>query len=121
MTAFTPGSETRVIHQDIVAQTTTFDIVSDSGEFTFDEIGTRQSSVRTKTYSIHRDDPTSCRSAVHFVQVYQRDDWNVRIETEIVTTCDRTHFHFTGSLKAHDGDEVFATREYREKIKRDCM
>jgi putative CocE/NonD family hydrolase len=121
MTETIPDKETRTIHYAVETQTTTFDIKSDDGQYTLDEIGTEQTSTRTKTYSVQREDPATCRTVVTCTQSYRRGDWDARTETEVAVSCDRTHFHVTGWLKAYDHGKLFATREYREKIKRDCM
>jgi putative CocE/NonD family hydrolase len=121
MTETIPDKETRSVHYAVETQTTTFDIKSDDGQYTLDEIGTEQTSTRTKTYSVQREDPTTCRTLVGCTQSYKRGDWDARVETEVAVSCDKTHFHVTGWLKAYDHGELFATREYKEKIKRDCM
>lgn len=121
VTEIIADKETRKILQEIESQTTTFLIKSDDGQYTLDEIGTEQTSTRSKTYSISRDDPASCRSVVGCTQTFKRGDWDVRIETEVAITSDKTHFHMTGWVRAYDHNKVFAARDYREKIKRDCM
>ena len=47
--------------------------------------------------------------------------YDVTVETEVAVTSDRGHFHVSGWIKARDGDKEFATRQFKEKIKCDCM
>ena len=116
-----PDVETRAIHQDIDREITTFLIKSDDGRYVLDDIGTERTATRTKTYQIQRDDPAQCRISVVSTKTYKRGDWDVRIESAVAATCDKTHFHLTGWVKAYDHGKIFATRDYKEKIKRDCM
>jgi hypothetical protein len=39
----------------------------------------------------------------------------------VAISCDATHFNMTGWVKAYDHGKIFAARDYKEKIKRDCM
>lgn len=120
-TEIAPDKETRAIHYAVESQATTFHIKSDDGQYILDEIGTEQTSTRTKTYSVQREDPTTCRTSVLVTQTYKRGDWDAGFDSEVVVTCDKTHFHVEAWVKAYDHGKVFATREFREKIKRDCM
>jgi predicted acyl esterase len=121
MTEIVPSKETRTIHYAVETQTTTFDIKSDDGRYILDEIGTEQTSTRTKTYTIQREDPTSCRSVVTVTQTYKRGDWNAGFDSEVAVSCDAKFFYVTAWVKAYDHGQLFASRDYKEKIKRDCM
>ena len=120
-TEFEPEVEKRTILNEIETETTTFLIKSDDGRYVINDIGTEQTSTRIKTYRIQRDDPTACFCSVLCTQAYKRGDWDARFDSEVAVTSDATHFHVTAWVKAYDHGKIFATREYREKIKRDCM
>jgi hypothetical protein len=120
-TDFEQEKETRQIIHDIERETTSFLVKSDDGRYVINDIGTEQTSTRTKVYRIQRNDPTSCFCSVLCTQTYKRGDWDAGVDSEVAVTCDATHFHVTGWVKAFDHGENFATREYREKIKRDRM
>ena len=113
MTEAIPDKETRTIHYAVETQTTTFDIRSDDGQYTLDEIGTELTSTRTKTYRIQRNNPTACFCSVLCTQSYRRGDWEARVDSEVAVTSDATHFHVTAWLKAYDHGKIFATREYK--------
>jgi uncharacterized protein len=120
-TELDPEVEKRTIVHEIETETTSFVIKSDDGRYVINDIGTEQTSTRTKTYRIQRNDPTSCFCSVLCTQTYKRGDWDARFDSEVAVTSDATHFHVTGWVKAYDHGRIFATREYKEKIKRDCM
>jgi len=114
-------TETRTLKFGIEAQTATFDIVSDDGDYTIDETGTRITSTRTKQYHVARLDPLQCRTAVQYAVTYQRADWDVRVETEVACRADATHFHVTGSVRTYDDGQPFAARDFARSIPRDCL
>jgi hypothetical protein len=121
MTEIVKDQETRTVQYAVETQHTTFKIKSDDGQYILDEIGTEQTSTRTKTYSVQREDPLACRSSVLVTQTYKRGDWDAGFDSEVVVTCDAKYFYVNSWVKAYDHGKVFATREYKEKIKRDCM
>jgi uncharacterized protein len=121
MTEIVPDKETRNVHYQVETQTATFNINSDDGRYIFDEIGTELTSTRTKTYSVQRDDPTTCRTSVLVTQTYKRGAWDAGFDSEVSVTCDDRYFYVTAWVKAYDRGKVFAARDYKEKIKRDCM
>ena len=116
-----PARETRRIEHDIETEVTRFHIVSDDGRYIIDEIGTEIAATRDKTYSIGRNDPSTARTVVACHQEYRRDDWDVRVESEIAVTADRDHFHLTGKIRAYEAGELFASRDFADDIPRDCM
>jgi hypothetical protein len=116
-----PSRETRRIAHDRGTQETVYHIVSDDGRFVLDEIGTEIASCRKKTYTVSRNDPAACRSAVACRQEYRRADWNARVESEVSITCDAEAFHVRGWVKAYDRGEIFAERTFQETVARDCM
>lgn len=121
VTEITPDKETRTIRHAVETQTATFDIKSDDGRYIFNEIGTELTSTRTKTYSVQREYPTTCRTSVLVTQTYKRGSWDAGFDSEVAVTCDDRYFYVTAWVKAYDHGKIFATRDYQEKIKRDCM
>lgn len=121
MTEIVPDKETRNVHYAVETQHTTFKIKSDDGQYILDEIGTEQTSTRTKTYSVRREDPLSCRTSVLVTQTYKRGNWDCGFDSEVVVTCDEKFFYVNSWVKAYDHGKLFAARDYKEKIKRDCM
>ncbi|MFO1091254.1 MAG: CocE/NonD family hydrolase [Hyphomicrobiales bacterium] len=115
------GSETRHMIEDIENETTMFEIRRDDGTYVIDEIGTEISYTKLKQYVVHNDDPDRTRSRIACTAHYRRDTWDVRIETDLVMTCDRTHFHLEGTIKTFDHDRTFLDRAFRQSYKRDNL
>jgi len=116
-----PPRETRKISQDIESQTTLFEIESDDGRYVIEESATEVASKRIKIYEIQRNSPTTARTHIACHQEYRRGSWNPRVDTEVTVTSDRTHFHVTGTVRAFDGDKIFASRDFAETIPRDHL
>ncbi|MGE3877343.1 MAG: CocE/NonD family hydrolase C-terminal non-catalytic domain-containing protein, partial [Parvibaculaceae bacterium] len=121
VTVMEPARETREIRWNVESETATFDIKSNDGRYVIGETGTEVASTRNKTYSISRHDPLSAVTTVACHQEFKREDWDAAVWTEVTVKADRTHFHITGTVKAAEGNEVFATRKFRDRIKRDFI
>ncbi len=121
VTEITPARQLRTITLDVPTERTTLAVLSDDGRSVLDEIGTEVTSWRKKEYSIARHYPTSCTTTVHCGDTFRRGDWNVSVECAFTVTTTAQAFHLTGWLKAHDGDTLFATRDYDEIIPRDHL
>ena len=116
-----PGIETRIVTHDIGAERTEYAAVSDDGRYVLAAIGTEITSFRKKTYSISGADPASCQTVIACHEEFLREDWNARVDSEIVVTCDTRNFYMRGHVKAYEKGQLFAERSYDETIPRDCM
>jgi hypothetical protein len=114
-----PARESREIRHEVGSQRTVFHIESDDGRYVIEDTGTEIASKRVKIYEIDRDAPASAVTRVFCSQEYRRGDWNPRVETEVTVTCDETHFHISGRVRAFEGGEPFAARDFKESIARD--
>jgi uncharacterized protein len=106
---------------DLAHQRTTFIAERDDGEYVLDDIGTVQTFTRVRSSSIVDDDPLSATATVTSVATYRRDDWDVRIDTEVTQRCDRDRFFIDAHLVAHDGDQEFVRRTWTHEIDRDHL
>jgi uncharacterized protein len=116
-----PARERREIHHDVESENTIFTVTSDDGRYVIVDTGTEISSRRIKIYEIGRDDPTSAATHVICHQEYRRSDWQARVDTEVKVTCDETHFHITGTVRAFEGEKPFGSRDFAERIRRDHL
>ena len=116
-----PGGETREVHHDIATERTTFRHARNDGTYIIDDIGTAVSLTKTKEFSVVRDDPASARSRVACSTHYKRGNWDARTESEIVMTCDRTHFHLDAWHRTFDAGKPFAERRFKRAYKRDHL
>jgi putative CocE/NonD family hydrolase len=120
-TVLRQGTETRRIHLGVEDQSVSYDILSDDGDVRIEDTGTTVFTSRAKTYAIRRNDPGACATSVKSVAHYRRDDWDARLETTFTVTSTATHFRVVGQLRAFDGGQVFAARDWDETIPRDCL
>ena len=113
------GAETRRIVRDLSQRRTDFIASRDDGVYVIDGIGTEQSFTRVRTSSIVDGEPLTATATVVCRATYRRDDWNVRVESDLAMSCDETSFIVTARLAAFDGDELFAERHFHRTIARD--
>ena len=119
MTIKDAGAETRHVIRDIENERTNFIIKRNDGTYVIDEIGTEISYTKLKDYGIGWRDPAGVRSLVGCTAHYQRGDWDARVETELVMTSDKTHFHMEGKVRTFDNGKPFIARDFKRSIKRD--
>jgi putative CocE/NonD family hydrolase len=114
-----PGAETRHVIRDIEKERTNFVIKRNDGTYVIDEIGTEISYTKLKDYGVGWTDPGMARSLIACTAHYRRGDWDARVETELVMTSDKTHFHMEGKVRTFDGGKPFLARDFKRSIKRD--
>ena len=107
--------------RDLGARRTEFIAARDDGLYVIDDIGTEQSFTRVRTSSIVDGEPLSARATVECRATYRRGEWNVRIESDLVLSCDAATFRITGRLSAYEGDAIFAERRFERSIPRDHL
>jgi uncharacterized protein len=113
------GAETRQVTKNIENEQTNFTIKRDDGAYVIDDIGTEISYTKLKDYALGRYDPSTARSLVACTAHYRRGEWDARVETELVMTSDKTHFHIEGKVKTFEGGKPFIDRNFKRSIKRD--
>lgn len=114
-----PGVQTRHRSVDMATGVMTLTALSDDGLTRIEEIGTEVSSSHQKTMIIAPGVPASAEYLSDYKTGFRRDDWHAHLRTTFKVTCTETEFHVTGSLVAHDGDQIFAERLFDETIPRD--
>ena len=113
------GSETRHVNRDLGARRTDFVAARDDGVYVLDDVGTEQSFTRVRGSSVVDHEPLSARATVECRATYRRNDWDVRVESDIVMTCDEHSFFMEARLSAYDTGELFAERRFNRVIPRD--
>jgi hypothetical protein len=120
-TVLRPGRDTREHNYDCAARRTTVRVRRDDGCTRIDDIGTEVSYTKLKEFSIIDGDPLSKREVVATSHAFRRADWDARLETKIVMTCDREHFLLQSDADAYaDGARIFS-RSFRHQIRRDHL
>ncbi len=107
--------------EDLGARTTTVVDWRDDGVYVIDDVGTEVSFSRLRTSSIAASDPLSARVDLEIRMSFRRDEWDVRIESDLSMSSDRDSFIVSGRLAAFDGGELFAERLFDETIERDHL
>ncbi len=120
-TVLAPGGDERRIIHDLAANRTTLHARRDDGRIRIDDIGTEVAYSKVKDIGIAGDDPLSMRVAMATSHAFRRADWDARLDTSIVMTCDKHHFHLQSDVDAYaDGTRLFS-RCFRHKIPRDHL
>jgi uncharacterized protein len=111
-------SGARMINHDIETGDIIYDVNSDSGELKLEDTDLAYGSTNAQRYVINEASPLSARAEYRADFTFERDDWRVRTESELVVTCDENYFILAGSIAGfEDGSEVFA-RKWDVKIPR---
>ena len=118
-TSLKPGNDIRSINYDIEHDLTVVRVSQDDGWTRIDDIGTEVAYAGVKEFSIAGDDPLTARSLVSTSMHYRRGDWDARLETRIVMTCDAKHFIFSSEATASAGAKKIFSRTFKQKIKRE--
>jgi putative CocE/NonD family hydrolase len=121
MTIIRAGGDKRQITRDLISDRTSLHVWRDDGCTRIDEIGTEVAYSKLKDISIVGGDPLSMRVIVATSHAFHRTDWDARLDTRIVMTCDKTHFHLNSDIDAYaDGARLFS-RSQQYKIPRDHL
>jgi putative CocE/NonD family hydrolase len=108
-TVLRPGVDERRIIYDLGTGTTTLRVWRDDGCTRIDDIGTEVSFSKLKETSIADGDPLSMRVTVAVSHAFRRDDWDARLDTRIVMTCDKKNFRLQSDIDAYaDGIRIFS-------------
>jgi uncharacterized protein len=115
------GDESREAIHTIDDQTTRFVVSRDDGSVVIDDIGTELSYSKKKAFTVGRDDPLASSADVTCSVHYKRGKWDARLETETHMSCDKTHFHLTGVVRAFNNGKPFVERSFKQSTRRDCL
>jgi hypothetical protein len=120
-TVLRPGGDERRIIHDLISGRTAMHVWRDDGCIRIDDIGTEVAYSKLKDISIVGGDPLSMRVTVATSHAFQRADWDAKLDTRIVMTCDKTHFHLRSDADAYaEGARIFS-RSFQHKIARDHL
>jgi putative CocE/NonD family hydrolase len=120
-TALRAGADSRTITHDVATGRTIVRVMRDDGCFRIDDIGTEVAYTKLKEMSIVGDDPLSTREEVAVTHAFRRGDWDARLETRIVMTCDAGHFILQSDVDAYADGTRFFSRSFHHHIPRDHL
>jgi predicted acyl esterase len=86
-----------------------------------DRIGLELGTQSQSHYHVEEDDPLSAVAGLRRTQTMARDNWQIRIETQMRFSSTRSAFLLQGSLRAWEGTSQVCHREWDRSIARDFM
>jgi putative CocE/NonD family hydrolase len=86
-----------------------------------DSIGLELGTQRKSTFHVEDDDPLSAVSELRRTWTMSREEWQIRIETQIRLSCNRDVFLLQGSLRAWEGANEITHREWDRFVPRDFL
>jgi hypothetical protein len=121
VTVIRAGHDVRQIVRDLESGRTNLHVSRDDGCSRIDDIGTEVAYSKLKDISIADEDPLSMRVVLATSHAFRRADWDAKLDTRIVMTCDKMHFHLHSDIDAYaDGTRIFS-RSLHHKIPRDHL
>jgi hypothetical protein len=72
-------------------------------------------------YHIEENDPLSAVAELSNTQTVSRNEWQVRVETQLRMSCTGNAFLLQGSLRAWEGANELCRREWNRTIARDFL
>jgi hypothetical protein len=98
--------------------------ISRRGDMRFeriDRIGLELGTQSNRTFHVEEDDPLSAVAELRRVQIMSRNEWQVRIETQMRLSCTRDVFLLQASLRAWDGANEVCRRDWDRSIPREFL
>jgi putative CocE/NonD family hydrolase len=86
-----------------------------------DRIGLELGMQRSSEFHVADDDPLSAVAELRSTKTMSRDDWQIRIETQMRLSCTRDAFLLQGSLRAWEGADEVCHREWDRSVPRDFL
>src|SRR5258705_1338502 len=86
-----------------------------------DRIGLELGTESKSRFHIEEDDPLSAVAELRRTHTMSRDDWQIRIETQMRLSCTRNTFLLQGGLRAWEGANEVCRREWDRSIPRDFL
>lgn len=120
-TQLTAPEERWEVKRDLVGYTSELEIVKDRGTVRLDDIGLDTGLLAYERYSAVADDFTSVSGETAWTMRFQRDDWNVRIETRTVLRCSESEFFVDATLDGFENDRRVFSRTWNETLPRDHL
>jgi len=86
-----------------------------------DRIGLELGTQWKTQYHVEDGDPLSAVAELHNVQTVTRDEWQIRVETQMRLSATGDAFRLQGSLRAWDGANEVCRRDWDRSIPRDFL
>ena len=76
---------------------------------------------RTNEYHVEENDPLSAVAELRNTQTLSRNEWQIRVETQLRMSSTANAFLLQGSLRAFEGDNEVCRRDWDRSIPRDFL
>lgn len=126
ITALSEGKVERDVVVDLIDGTVTHRQYLAGGRYgapsrvRLDDTGAEISYIMDRIYTIQPDDPLSAKLVMKQVhELARRDTWETKVTTYAEMTATEDEFILEASLECRDGDEVFAERQWSDRIPRE--
>jgi hypothetical protein len=86
-----------------------------------DRIGLDLGTQYTSEYHVEENDPLSAVAELRNTQTVSRNEWQIRVETQLRLSCTASAFVLHGSLRAWEGANEMYGREWDRTIARDFL
>ncbi|WP_340105709.1 CocE/NonD family hydrolase [Rhodohalobacter sp. 8-1] len=110
-----------IVSRDLAENSSTLKVINDSGIRKIEEIDLEIERRSTEYYTSVANDHESPTGKVITNRSYKRGDWHVRTKTRTVLSCSKTHYHIRAELDAFENGHRFFSKNWDEKVPRDCM
>ncbi|MFF9896571.1 CocE/NonD family hydrolase [Streptomyces longispororuber] len=109
------------VTRDLVDYAAELEIVKDRGLVRIDDIGLDVGRRAYERYTSTADDFTSASGESAWTMSFRRDDWDVRVETRTVLSCDETDFRVDATLDGYENGKRVFSRTWNETVPRDWL
>ena len=107
------------VKRDLVGYHSELEIVKDRGMVRLDDIVLDTGLRAYERYSAVADDFTSVSGETAWTMRFQRDNWDVRVETRTVLRCSESEFFVDATLDGFENDRRVFSRTWNETLPRD--
>ena len=84
-----------------------------------DRIGLESATQDKTDYHVEENDPLSAVAELHHTQTMSRNEWQIRVETQLRMSCTGNAFLLQGSLRAFEGANEVCHRDWDRSVPRD--
>jgi predicted acyl esterase len=86
-----------------------------------DRIGLESGTQDKTEYHVEENDPLSAVAELHHTQTLSRNEWQIRVETQLRMSCTGNAFQLQGSLRASEGANEICRRDWDRSVPRDFL
>jgi uncharacterized protein len=112
------SSPKRTITEDVASGEVCVRVDDDMGTYRFLDHGLWVEQKATEEYRTRPYDPDATQADIHWLYRAGRDDWEVRVESELHLACDEQHFYLSARQQAWLDGDLFNDKSWEYRIPR---